>query len=90
MYRKPAQTPKAKEAKPKKSKRGTKRSLRNTQKTRQTHGEVCLPIILTVQNTGNKTMLEVEFTEAYERDFKIKQEVFKQKLQTVTKESYNR
>lgn len=35
-------------------------------------------------------MLEVEFTEAYERDFKIKQEVFKQKLQTVTKESYNR
>lgn len=27
-------------------------------------------------------MLEVEFTEAYERDFKIEQEVFKQKLQT--------
>lgn len=35
-------------------------------------------------------MLEVEFTEAYEQDFKIKQEVFKQKLQTMTKESYNR
>lgn len=35
-------------------------------------------------------MLEVEFTEACEGDFKIKQEVFKQKLRTVTKESYNR